>query len=56
LVIAPPLPKEYDPEQIDKMLRGALKDHPTKKAAEIVAERTGQSRSQIYNRALELKS
>lgn len=56
LVIAPSASKNFSEDEIDHFLREALQDNPTKKAAALVAEKTGLSKTALYERALQLKS
>lgn len=55
LVIAPPAEKHFSDDDIDAMLWDALEEMGTKKAAAAVAEKTGLSKSELYERALVLK-
>ncbi|MGB0844152.1 MAG: 16S rRNA (cytidine(1402)-2'-O)-methyltransferase [Alphaproteobacteria bacterium] len=48
--------EEQDPEQVDAALLDALKDLPTKQAANQVAEHFGLPKRDVYQRALELKN
>lgn len=53
LVIAPPLDeKPISEDDLDIMIRSALKSMRTKEAAAFVAEQTGLKKSDIYNRVL----
>lgn len=54
LVIAPPGQKIYDDEELNRMLRGALKDMSTKDAAAFVAESTGMPKKKLYEMALKI--
>ncbi len=55
LVIEPPADVVYSDEDVDALLREALKDQGTKKAAAAVSEKTGLAKSDLYERALALK-
>jgi len=55
LVIEPPADVVYSDEDVDTLLREALKDQGTKKAAAAVSEKTGLAKSDLYERALALK-
>ena len=56
IVVAPPetVDKPADPEEIDSLLRRALRRASVKDAAGEVAAATGRSRREIYQRALAL--
>lgn len=56
LLIAPPKPKQFDALTVDALLKEALAQGSTKAAAKAVAQQTGLSVSQLYERALALKS
>lgn len=55
LVIEPPADVVYSDEDVDALLREALKDQGTKKATAAVSEKTGLAKSDLYERALALK-
>ncbi|MCI5048875.1 MAG: 16S rRNA (cytidine(1402)-2'-O)-methyltransferase [Rickettsiales bacterium] len=55
VLIGPAAAQAYDEEAIDALLKAALSELPTKQAAAHVAEQTGQSKSDLYQRALALK-
>lgn len=55
LVIEPPADVVYSDEDVDALLREALKEQGTKKAAAAVSEKTGLAKSDLYERALALK-
>jgi len=54
IVIAPPVPQELSAGDLDAMLREALARLSVKEAVAEVAEGTGQSRREVYQRALAL--
>jgi 16S rRNA (cytidine1402-2'-O)-methyltransferase len=56
IVIAPPGEAQADPVKIDALLKDALAFMPVSAAARLIAEALGAPRSQVYNRALALKS
>ena len=53
-MIAPPVPQELSAGDLDAMLREALSRLSVKEAVAEVAEGTGQSRREVYQRALAL--
>lgn len=55
IVIAPPLEQKAEAADIDDMLKKALETMRVKDAAAFVAELTGVSKKELYQRALELK-
>lgn len=55
LVVAPPADAEPDTGKVDSLLRQALPFMPVKAAANLVAEATGASRRDVYDRALRIK-
>lgn len=55
IVVAPPLEKQADAADIDALLKKALETMRVKDAAAVVAEQTGVSKKELYQRALELK-
>lgn len=55
LVIGPPGEKVFSDADVDALLKKALEDLGTKKAAAAVAEQTGLPKSELYERALVLK-
>ena len=54
LVIAPAEKRTYGSEEIEKLLKIAMTDQGTKQAAAQVAEKTGLSKKELYNIALNL--
>ncbi len=54
LVIAPPETRASSPEEIDELLRQALRTQTVKDAVGAVAAATGEPRAQVYRRALAL--
>lgn len=56
LLLGPPSRAPLSGEAIDALLREALESGSTKQAAKRVAAQTGQPASELYQRALELKS
>lgn len=54
LMVGPPVAEVASAEDIDALLQAALAEHPVKEAARLVAARTGESRSDLYRRALTL--
>lgn len=55
IVVAPPLEKQADAADVDALLKKALETMRVKDAAAAVAEQTGVSKKELYQRALELK-
>ena len=55
IVVAPPLEQKAEAADIDDMLKKALETMRVKDAAAFVAELTGVSKKELYQRALELK-
>lgn len=55
IVVAPPLEKQADAADVDALLKKALETMRVKDAAAVVAEQTGVSKKELYQRALELK-
>ncbi|WP_084395775.1 16S rRNA (cytidine(1402)-2'-O)-methyltransferase [Henriciella aquimarina] len=55
ILIGPPVAETVDAADIDAALLEAMADHPTKKAATLVADRFGLSKRDAYQRALTLK-
>lgn len=55
IVVAPPSEQKADAADIDGMLKKALETMRVKEAAAFVAELTGVSKKELYQRALELK-
>ena len=55
LVIAPPEDQEISKEDINDLLKDALKTMRVKDAASFVAEQTGRKKSDLYGMALKLK-
>ena len=55
VLVGPPGAVELDDAGLDAALREALKDMPTRAAADQVAEQFGRSRREVYQRALSLK-
>jgi 16S rRNA (cytidine1402-2'-O)-methyltransferase len=56
IVIAPAPHADTQSDEVDDMLRHALKAASVKEAVATVAAATGQPRRQIYQRALALKN
>lgn len=56
VLVGPPLAREVSDAEIDTALRAALADHPTKAAANAVADALGLAKRDVYQRALQLKS
>ena len=56
LLVGPPGEAEVTAEGLDAALRDALQDHPTKAAANAVAEALGLPKREVYQRALQLKA
>ncbi|MEH6807621.1 MAG: 16S rRNA (cytidine(1402)-2'-O)-methyltransferase [Hyphomonas oceanitis] len=56
LLIGPPLDSEVTQENLDAALLDALKDQPTKAAANAVADALGLPKRDVYQRALQLKA
>ncbi len=56
IVVAPPAEEKTAPADIDAMLKQALLTMRVGDAAAFVAERTGESKKDLYRRALELKN
>ena len=56
VLVGPPQSETITPEQIDAALRDALAEHPTKAAANAVAEALGLAKREVYQRALQLKA
>ena len=56
LLVGPPLETEITQASLDAALRDALKDQPTKAAANAVAEALGLPKRDVYQRALQLKA
>ncbi len=54
LVIAPPQARAPSAEEIDELLRQALRTHSVKDAVGAVAAATGEPRAEVYRRALAL--
>ncbi|MEX6724418.1 16S rRNA (cytidine(1402)-2'-O)-methyltransferase [Parapedomonas caeni] len=54
LMVGPPVAEAVTAADVEALLRAALVDHPVKEAARLVAARTGESRSDLYRRALTL--
>jgi 16S rRNA (cytidine1402-2'-O)-methyltransferase len=54
VVIAPPQKSSYSKEEIEALLRTALKTMKTKEASAFVSEQTGISKSELYSLALEV--
>jgi 16S rRNA (cytidine1402-2'-O)-methyltransferase len=54
LVIAPPQARAPSAEEVDELLRQALRTHSVKDAVGAVAAATGEPRAQVYRRALAL--
>jgi 16S rRNA (cytidine1402-2'-O)-methyltransferase len=54
LVIAPPVTRAPSAEEIDELLRQALRTQTVKDAVGAVAAATGEPRAQVYRRALAL--
>lgn len=55
IVVAPPLEQKAEAADIDDMLKKALETMRVKDAAAVVAEQTGVSKKELYQRALDLK-
>lgn len=55
IVVAPPLEQKAEAADIDDMLKKALETMRVKDAAAFVAELTGVSKKELYQRALDLK-
>ncbi|WP_084146188.1 16S rRNA (cytidine(1402)-2'-O)-methyltransferase [Hyphomonas oceanitis] len=56
LLVGPPLDSEVTQENLDAALLDALKDQPTKAAANAVADALGLPKRDVYQRALQLKA
>ena len=56
LLVGPPLDTEITQENLDAALLDALKDQPTKAAANAVADALGLPKRDVYQRALQLKA
>lgn len=56
ILVGPPRQAEADTAKIDAALKAALAFMPVKAAAQMIADLTGGSRTQIYDRALTLKN
>jgi 16S rRNA (cytidine1402-2'-O)-methyltransferase len=56
LLVGPPLETEITQDAIDAALLDALKDQPTKAAANAVADALGLPKRDVYQRALQLKA
>jgi 16S rRNA (cytidine1402-2'-O)-methyltransferase len=54
IVVAPPAPAGSSAEEVDALLRQALRDGSLKDAVSVVAEATGRARRDVYQRALVL--
>jgi 16S rRNA (cytidine1402-2'-O)-methyltransferase len=56
LLVGPPLDTEVTQENLDAALLDALRDQPTKAAANAVADALGLPKRDVYQRALQLKA
>ncbi len=55
VLFGPPAPVRIGEEEIDELLRGALRDATLRDAVRSVAEATGVARARVYRRAIELQ-
>jgi 16S rRNA (cytidine1402-2'-O)-methyltransferase len=55
LIVSAPPPREGLDAESDRVLKALLAELPTKQAAKLAAEITGQAKNALYHRALEIK-
>jgi 16S rRNA (cytidine1402-2'-O)-methyltransferase len=55
LLVAPPIEEQIGDEDVDILLREALREEKPSRAAAMIARQTGRDRAELYARAMELR-